>query len=291
MRASIVNSAIDVDDIQYPEITFNGVASWDRFYDSYIAGKEGPVSVQIVVKNKLNYTLPDTEIVAIYVDLSKAGTADVVNDLTLGKTFTLFPYDEEAVARGESDPELAVFSGSEEDSADKYVQTVITASETFSNDVPVLWRINGVAQLIEPSNTNIEQNLSVDVSPDAAVSSDAAISAGSVSVASSLITATEDDFSITFNPENAGTVKTDKVDITASSIAGVTPKGSYGLIVESSEDGENWEQKGVLKMDTSDNGGNSQYYSSSSSSGCDAGVSVSGIVMLLSALIFRRKTR
>ena len=207
--------------------------------------------------------------------------------------------EEEAVARGESDPELAVLSGSEAESADNYVQTVITASETFSNDVPVLWRINGVAQLIEPSEQGltVEVSSDVEVSPDATVSSDttvssdAEISASSVSAASSLITATEDDFSITLNPENAGTVKTDKVDITASSIAGVTPKGSYGLIVESSEDGEEWEQKGVLKMDTSDNSGNSSHYASSSSGGCDAGVSVSGIVMLLSALILKRKTR
>ena len=307
LAQKIRSSAAGEDAIVMPEMTLNGKATWAEFYDEYIAGTDGPVDVNIVIVNKMPYTLPDTEFKITYFK----GTE--MNSAVYGKVFTLFPNETykislvidddfadklREVGRDETyggytafwlenliseingedftvdseDHEPEVLSADEypEDDSGKYVQNVITQTWILSNDVPVFWRLKGIAELIDTSSQDVESETA------------------SVSAAA----ATDDDFAIVWNPEDTETKKTGEVELTASTIAGVTSKGKYAVVVEISEDGENWEEKEALEFDaesSSANGGGTRF--SSSSGGCNSGISVLCFGILLSVLMLRRKAR
>lgn len=307
LAQKIMSSAAGEDSIVMPEMTLNGKATWNDFYDEYIAGTDGPVDIDIVIVNKMPYTLPDTEFKITYTD----GTN--IDSAVYGKMFTLFPnetyktsvvidddfadklrevgkdatyggytmfwldnliseiYGDEDFTVDSEDHELEVLSADEypeEDDTDKYVQSVITQTWTLSNDVPVFWRLKGVAELIDTSSSDV----------------------GTASISAATVTA--DDFTIIWNPEDTETNKTGEAELTASTIVGVTPRGRYAVVVEISEDGETWEEKEALEFDaesSSTNGGGTTL--SSSSGGCNSGISALCFGILLSALMLRRKAR
>ena len=94
-----------------------------------------------------------------------------------------------------------------------------------------------------------------------------------------LKTASEDETA----PENYGK----EAVITVSSIAGYTPKGDYEITVQRSTDGDEWTNAGVLSFNTEnaeDDGNNSGVIHSSSSGGCNAGLSFGTLALLLSVL-------
>ena len=89
-----------------------------------------------------------------------------------------------------------------------------------------------------------------------------------------------------------------KATITVSSIAWITPKGDYTITVQKSSDGgDEWTDAGTLKFTAADssprtgsNGNTSEDdASSSSSSGCNAGMRFLALSLVLSVLILRRK--
>lgn len=298
--------------IIWPEITFNGEASWGDFYDKYISGTTGPAALKVVIVNKMPYTLPDTEFKITYFDTSNPDNVGI-ESAVYGKSFTLFPnetyetslvidgdfadklreagkdntyggytmfwlenlieevYGEEIVIESDDNkPEvLSADVIDDPDNADNYVQSVISRIWTLSNDKPVFWRTNGVFVMVDTSS---------DIGSSAAP-----------------LTATEEDFVIVWEPDNLEDNKASEATITASTIAGVTPKGKYALAVEISEDGENWEEKEALEFDAesssinNNNGGEGgANILSSSKGGCNSGLSVLSLGILL---ILRRKAR
>ena len=105
-----------------------------------------------------------------------------------------------------------------------------------------------------------------------------------------LVTASKDEAA----PSDYGRTAT----ITVSSIVGHTPRGDYAITVQKSSDGgDEWTDAGTLKFTAADssprtgsNGNTSEDdASSSSSSGCNAGMRFLALSLVLSVLILRRK--
>ena len=316
-KASSITSAFSAaseEKIIFPTITFNGKESWDAFYDEYIAGTEGPVSMEIVVTNEMSYTLPNTKVIAFYLDAEEWSRDQTIGTSTFTKNFTLFPnetykfdvtieadiadkmrevgkdntfctytlpwlndlfkavYGDEDLIEFLESHDLEVLSADayeEEESADKYVQSVITKTWTLSNDVPVFWRIDGIFDMISyPESDDSEYVKDFEAS------------------------ATKEEFTITWDPEDVNTVKTDTVNIVISTIAGETLKSNYSFKVQISEDGENWEDKeGLIFNADSDSSTTETQVAGSSGGGCDSGFSALGLGVMLSALIFRRRIK
>ena len=291
------------DEIIFPDITFNGIEKWEQFYKEYIAGTEGPVSMEVVITNNMPYTLPDTEVTAVYYDdeLLKEHT---IGSATFVKKFTLFPHEtykfdvnidadiadkmrkadftfcsytlfwleylfDSVYGEGDTDPDLEVFTADIDDN-DIYFNSV-TKTYELSHDIPVLWRLGEVVEMVNTSETE---------SVDDETTSNITVSAS----------ATEEDFTITWNPKDAETTKTDNVEITISTIPGITLKGNYGFTIEISEDGETWEELEVLtfeqnlNLDEETDNDNGLH---SSSGGCDAGISALSI-LLLAVVVIRK---
>ena len=83
--------------------------------------------------------------------------------------------------------------------------------------------------------------------------------------------------------------------ITVNSIVGYTPKGEYEITVQkSTDDGDGWVDAGVLKFTAADDEDNSgsddEHHILSSSSGCNTGITFFALGIMLSALIFKRRT-
>ena len=297
VRASLTQE--ERDNLEYPTLLINGEDSYPSFYDKYIKDSEGPVEIELTITNNEDITLPDIYLQASYQD----------PDAQLFKTFyckkiVLFPnetyttrfvldgedaekvrelasrwswihYDIagdffsteylEALLSGDPDPELEVLSIDETVSEDKslYCTTTITKTFTLSSDTPVFWRINGVAQVINSSEANSDD---VYISP---------------------VAPTEEHFAVTKNPEDFETVKTSEAELTISTIPGVTPAGNYSFRIETSDDGENWEQKDFLTIEAvSSSNVNTP---GSSSGGCDAGFSVMALAGVLAAVLLKRR--
>ena len=300
--ASAVMASANDDDFEFPDIsiTYSGYATWDEFYDAKIASTDGPVSLDVVIVNNSAYTLPDTELKAVYVDEALWESDEEIPSAVFGHSFTMFPYEtyriravidddladnmrrvgkdstfchytmfwlddllEEAgiVLSADENPELEVLSGDVESADDgiAYCTATITRTFTLSSDTPVFWRVNGVAQVIDSSESNSND---VYISP---------------------VNPTEEDFAVTWNPS---AVKTESIELTISTIPGTTPLGNYGFRVETSEDGENWEARDFLTIEAGSISTNS--FSGSSGGGCDAGFSVLGLAVVL---LLRRRTR
>ncbi len=291
------------DEIIFPDITFNGIEKWEQFYKEYIAGTEGPVSMEVVITNNMPYTLPDTEVTAVYYDdeLLKEHT---IGSATFVKKFTLFPHEtykfdvnidadiadkmrkadftfcsytlfwledlfDSVYGEGDTDPDLEVFTADIDDN-DIYFNSV-TKTYELSHDIPVLWRLGEVVEMVNTSETE---------SVDDETTSNITVSAS----------ATEEDFTITWNPEDAETTKTDNVEITISTIPGITLKGNYGFTIEISEDGETWEELEVLTLEQNlnlDEETDNDNGLHSSSGGCDAGISALSI-LLLAVVVIRK---
>ena len=128
--------------------------------------------------------------------------------------------------------------------------TVITRTYQLSHSVPVFWKLSGIAG---------ESAVRVSTS--------------------------DGDFTWSWDPATAETVKTDKVTLTISTIPGVTPKGKYDVNVQVSEDGETWTDKATLTFDT-ESGGTSHR---SSGGGCDAGIAGGLTLLALAGLSLLRR--
>ncbi|MBQ4402608.1 MAG: hypothetical protein II832_10605 [Synergistaceae bacterium] len=202
-------------------------------------------------------------------DLRRVGAINTVCSYTPRSLFELLYGTEDSPGLiGDADPELEVASG--DVSADvepdetRYYDSVITETYALSHDVPVFWRINGIADVISDTDTE-----------DVYVKDSAALPA------------TPEEFSLVWSPSDAGTVKTAATELTVSTIPGVTRAGQYALTVQVSEDGETWTDKDALMFGTADSGSTNGL--SSSSSGCDWGYSPLALMVL--AVMIRRKTR
>lgn len=197
-----------------------------------------------------------------------------------GRDATIFEYimygldilSEDAVLIPDSDPELEVLSGdssgdSEIESSDiiiYYCDTVTTINHTLSYDTPVYWRIGGVSELINSSESSSDDVYMLPV------------------------TLTNEDFNIIMNPEDSETVMTDKFDVTISTIPNVTPAANYMFTVEISEDGENWDIYSFLILDAADSKLTS-YVGSGGGGGCNSGFSFVVSSLILAALFIRRR--
>ena len=301
--ASAVKASAGLDDFEFPDISikYSGYETWGEFYDAKVASTDGPVSLDVVIVNNSSYTLPDTELKAVYYDEELWENEKEIPAVVFGHSFTMFPHEtyritavidddladtmrrvgkdntfchytmfwvedllEEAgiVLSADENPELEVLSGDVESADDgiAYCTATITRTFTLSSDTPVFWRVNGVAQVIDSSESNSND---VYISP---------------------ANPTEEDFAVTWNPE---AVKTESIELTISTIPGTTPLGNYGFRVETSEDGENWEQKDFLTIEAvSSSNVNTP---GSSSGGCDAGFSVMALAGVLAAVLLKRR--
>lgn len=119
----------------------------------------------------------------------------------------------------------------------------------------------------------------------------------SASISGSFLAAENADglLAVEIEPATAGTIPTDKITITATTKSGVTKEGVYSIPVEVSENGETWYNADNLKFDTSDTTSDSESTTTnritSSGGGC-AGISASGLaIVLLARMMIRRKTR
>ena len=202
-------------------------------------------------------------------ELRKVGAINTVCSYTPRSLFELLYGTEDSPGLiGDADPELEVASGDVSADAEpdetRYYDSVITETYALSHDVPVFWRINGIADVISDTDTE-----------DVYVKDSAALPA------------TPEEFSLVWSPSDAGTVKTAATELTVSTIPGVTRAGQYAFTVQVSEDGETWTDKDALIFGAADSG--STNFVSSSSSGCNWGYSPLALMVL--AVMIRRKTR
>ena len=132
--------------------------------------------------------------------------------------------------------------------AENFVNDVITRSYVVEASSPVLWRIG-----------NVTMKSSAYIFGAAA----------------------DDLLNITMSPSDAGTVATDRITVTVSTIAGKTLEGEYSISVQTSSDGLTWSDEKILTFDTKA-GSDSEIVQvigvGSSGSGCGA---VQGVLMLL----------
>lgn len=302
-------ASLSEEDIVFPTMTFGGYSTWDEFYNAKIANTDGPVEMEVTITNHMDLTIPRVEIIAVYLDPELWAEEQEIGCAHFARNITLFPYETyrytftigDNVADelrkvgaintmcsytprslfellygtedtpgliGDDDPELEISSG--EGSADvepdetRYYDSVVTETYELSHDVPVFWRINGIADVI--SNPNAEDMYVKD---------------------SAALPATPEEFSLTWNPSDAETVRTASTELTVSTIPGVTRAGQYAFTVQVSEDGETWTEKDALIFGAADSGNTN--FVSSSSSGCDWGYSPLALMVL--AVMMRRKTR
>ena len=148
--------------------------------------------------------------------------------------------------------------------SDDIVSSATVRFYTLSANENVFWIISGVKHsgTVSTSDEEDDDRIYLDITLE------------------TIKTASEDEAA----PDNYGK----NVSITVSSIAGYTPKGDYEITVQKSADGDVWETAGVLKFNTDDSESGGGV--SSSSSGCNAGLSFGTLAFLLSGLMaFRRK--
>ena len=298
-----VRIAASNNDFNFPDITYSGYESWKDFYNAKIADTDGPVSLDVVISNNSSYTLPDVEIKAAYVDPEIWKNEQIIPSAVFGHSFTLFPYEKykfsvviddafademrrvgetntfcsytmfwlndilsRDILEGDSDPALEVYtSGADTKSEDViyYCDTVITENYTLSSDTAIYWRINSVSELINSAESSSND---IYVLP---------------------VNVTSQDFNITMNPKDSETAKTNKFDVTISTIPDVTPAAKYSFIVEISEDGENWEIYDFLTLEAASSKLTS--YGGSGGGGCNSGLSFVVSSLVLGALFIRRR--
>lgn len=165
------------------------------------------------------------------------------------------------------DPELNVFTAEAESDDAAYFDEVVTKTYNLSSDTSVFWRINDIFENY-PAENNVE-----------------ASSEGNEARSASL-----DDFNIVWDPEDAEKVKTDMVNITISTIPGKTLKGDYSFNVQTSEDGETWNDYEVLdtsSVTTTTTVGNL----GSSGGGCNFGLSAMGLGLVLVTMLIKNEIR
>ena len=152
----------------------------------------------------------------------------------------------------------------------KYCDKVITKTYTLSNDVAVFWRLSDISQ-----------------------------TSASYASYNAQISASVDDFTVSWTPQNAETVKTQNVTLSISTIAGKTEVGEYAFNVQVSEDGENWTDKQTLNFEATSSSEDEDPEDqdiepstatliNSTSSGCNFGFSILALGFALTALIKRK---
>ena len=153
--------------------------------------------------------------------------------------------------------------------ADYLVSESTTETYTLSSDTNVFWKISSVelSGTVSTSDADSESDdrYYLDIS---------------------LETISEDEYA----PSDYGKTAI----ITVSSIAGYTPKGDYEITVQKTEDFEEWTDAGVLRFTAEDNSNNSDNNDpiggpGSPSGGCDAGISLGTLALLMSAVMAFRK--
>ena len=305
-----VNSSNTVQSIMLragnPDITYNDKQTWKEFFNEFIANATAPVYMTVKITNNMASTIPDMEIKATY------KTNQATEEAVFVKNITLFPnemytfnivIDAEFVEKlqkagvdstdcsytinqreessptltgllgnttfqGDADPKLDVFTAETETNNGLYFDSVVTKTYELSSDIPVFWRIS-------------------DIFEDHSISSDNDVEASEVE--DNQTSGFLDDFNITWDPSDAGTVKTDNVTITISTIPGKTLKGDYSFNVQTSEDGITWNDHDILTLNSAD-ASNSSNSTGSSSGGCNSDLSAIGLGFVLITM-FSKKIR
>ncbi len=211
--------------------------------------------------NQVTFTVSPSELLASESEIRAAASSATFGVLLL--TDEVLESFEKEFYEGE-DPDFEL-----EPISDDIVSSATGRTYTLSANENVFWMVSGVKHsgTVSTSDEEDDDRDYLDITLE------------------TLKTASEDEIA----PENYGK----EAVITVSSIAGYTPKGDYEITVQRSTDGDEWTNAGVLSFNTEnaeDDGNNSGGIHSSSSSGCNAGLSFGTLALLLSGLMaFRRK--
>lgn len=211
--------------------------------------------------NQVTFTVSPAELLASESDIKAAASSATFGVMVLT--------DEELESSVEEfyegvDPDFEL-----EPISDDIVSSATGRTYTLSANENVFWIISGVKHsgTVSTSDEEDDDRNYLDITLE------------------TLKTSSEDEAA----PENYGK----EAIIMVSSIAGYTPKGDYEITVQRSTDGDEWTNAGVLSFNTEnaeDDGNNSGVIHSSSSGGCNAGLSFGTLALLLSCLMaFRRK--
>ena len=212
----------------------------------------------------------ETYKISVVIDDSFADEMRRVGNANTFCTYTMFWLKDilsQDILKPDSDPELEVYnSGSNPKSDDiiYYCDTLITENYVLSSDKALYWRINGVSELINSSESSSNDIYTLPV------------------------IVTSQDFNIVINPEDSALVMTDKFDVIISTIPNVTPAANYSFIVEISEDGENWEIYDLLTFEAGSHNNGEIINYVSSGGGCNSGFSFVVSSLILAALILIR---
>ena len=207
--------------------------------------------------NQVTFTVSPAELLASESEIRAAASSATFGVLLL--TDEVLESFEEEFYEGE-DPDFEL-----EPISDDIVSSATGRTYTLSANENVFWIISGVKHsgTVSTSDEEDDDRNYLDITLE------------------TLKTSSEDEAA----PDNYGK----EAVITVSSIAGYTPKGDYEITVQKSADGDVWETAGVLKFNTDDSESSGGGVSSSSS-GCNAGLSFGTLAFLLSGLMaFRRK--